>query len=141
MNQIVIIGRLTRDVDLRETQDGMSYARFTLAVDRNLSKDKKREFESRGVATADFIPVVVWGAQARTCANYLSKGKLVAVSGSIRTSSYEKDGQRRYSTDVNAQNVQFLEWGDKSFRRDEQDETDSFGDISGFEPTDSDIPF
>lgn len=139
MNQVVLIGRLTRDVDLRETQDGTNYARFTLAVDKNLSKEKKREFESRGAATADFIPIVVWGPQARNCANYLAKGRLCAVHGRIQTGSYEKDGVKRYTTDVVANNVEFLEWGDRP--KSDSIESDSFGDISGFEPTDSDIPF
>lgn len=138
MNQVVLIGRLTRDVDLRETQGGLTYARFTLAVDKQLSKEKKREMENRGENTADFINIVVWGAQAENCAKYLSKGKLVAVNGRIQTGSYEKDGVKRYTTDVVANQVQFLEWGEKS---DRTQESDSFGDISGFKPTDENIPF
>lgn len=141
MNTVVLIGRLTKDVDLRETQDGNYMASFTLAVDRQLSKEKKSEFESKGIPTADFIRIVVWGAQARTCATYLQKGRLVAVKGRIQTGSYEKDGIRRYTTDVIAENVQFLEWGDRNDSSAPSRGTDEFGDISGFEPTDQDIPF
>lgn len=113
LNQVIILGRLVKDPELRYIQSsGNANTRFTLAVDRNLSKDKKQEMESKGQPTADFIPVVVWGKQAEHCANYLKKGRLVAVHGSIQTGSYEKDGQRIYTTDVLAQQVQFLERGD-----------------------------
>lgn len=113
MNHVVLIGRLTRDPELRYLQSGTANARFTLAVDRDLSKEKKQEAEAKGQPTADFIPIVVWGKQAESCAQYLAKGRLVAIQGRIQTGSYEgKDGQRKYTTDVVAQNVQFLEWGD-----------------------------
>lgn len=114
MNQVVLIGRLTKDPELRYVATtGNAMTRFTLAVDRNLSRDKKQEMEAKGQPTADFIGIVVWGKQAENCANYLAKGRLVAVNGRIQTGSYEgQDGQRRYTTDVVAQNVQFLEWGD-----------------------------
>lgn len=114
MNHVVLIGRLTRDPELRYiATTGNANARFSLAVDRGLSKEKKQEIEAKGQPTADFINIVVWGKQAENCANYLSKGRLVAVAGSIQTGSYDgQDGQRRYTTEVVARNVQFLEWGD-----------------------------
>lgn len=115
MNSVVLIGRLTKDPELRYTQSGTAMCRFTLAVDKQLSRDKKAEMESRGQATADFLPVTVWGKQAESCANYLVKGRLVAVSGRITTGSYEaQDGSRRYTTDIWAEQVQFLEWGDRA---------------------------
>lgn len=107
MNKVVLIGRLTKDPELRFTPgNGTAVATFTLAVDRRFSKDGQRE--------ADFIPIVVWGKQAESTANYMSKGKLMGVSGRIQTRSYEaKDGTRRYATEVIAEEVKFLEWGNK----------------------------
>ena len=69
MNSVLLIGRLTRDPELKTTSSGISFARFTLAVDRALSREKKREAEERGQATADFVNVVVWGKQAENCVN------------------------------------------------------------------------
>ncbi|AJD29385.1 single-stranded DNA-binding protein [Clostridium botulinum] len=107
MNKVVLIGRLTKDPELKFTPgNGTAVANFTLAVDRRFSKDGQRE--------ADFIPIVVWGKQAESTANYMSKGKLMGVSGRIQTRSYEaKDGTKRYITEVIAEEVKFLEWGDK----------------------------
>lgn len=106
MNKVVLIGRLTKDPELRFAPGtGNAVATVTLAVDRRFqSKDGQRE--------ADFIPVVIWGKQAESTANYMSKGRLMGVSGRIQTRSYEaKDGTRRYVTEVVAEEVQFLEWG------------------------------
>ena len=77
--------------------------------------------ESKGQPTADFIPIVVWGKQAEHCSNYLSKGRLVAIQGSIQTGSYEKDGQRIYTTDVVAREVKFLEWGENQSKPQEKE--------------------
>ena len=113
MNIAVLIGRLTRDPELRYLANtGVPVTTFTLAVDKNLSKDKKQEMEAKGQPTADFINIVVWGKQAENCANYLEKGRLVAIQGRIQSRSWEtKDGSRRYVTEVVANQVQFLEWG------------------------------
>ena len=111
MNNVSLIGRLTRDPELKYIPgSGTAVANFTLAVDRGLSKSKKQELEQQGKPTADFIRIVVWGKQAENCANYLAKGRLVAVSGSIRTSTSKDDsGKTNYYTDVNAYRVEFLE--------------------------------
>lgn len=105
MNSVVLIGRLTRDPELRyipESQNAV--ATFTLAVDRPMSREK----------TADFIRITVFGKSAENCAKYLVKGRLVAVNGRIQTGSYKnKNGDTVYTTDVIANNVEFLEWGDK----------------------------
>ncbi len=117
MNSVVLIGRLTRDPELRYLPSGNNTAvtRFTLAVDRQLSREKKAEMESRNQPTADFINITVWGKQAENVSNYVSKGRLVAVEGRIQTGSYEaKDGTRRYTTEVVANRVQFLEWDDSN---------------------------
>jgi single-strand DNA-binding protein len=103
MNRVVLVGRLTRDPELRFTPGtGRAVASFTLAVNRR--------FKSQGQPDADFIPIVVWGKIAENTANYVSKGRLVGVSGSIHTRIYEaKDGTKRYVTEVVADEVQFLE--------------------------------
>ena len=135
MNNVVLIGRLTRDPELRYLQTGTALCKFGLAVDKNLSKDKKQEMEAKGQYTADFINIVVWGKMAENCADYLAKGRLVGIQGRIQSGSYTADdGTKRYTTDVVANNVEFLEWGDKSNQQ---------NDIpDGFYPVDDDnIPF
>ena len=137
MNNTVLIGRLVRDPELKYISTGTANTTFTLAVDKGLSKEKKQEAEAKNQPTADFIRIVVWGKQAENAANYLAKGRLVAVQGRINTSSYTKDdGTRVYTTDVVANNIEFLEWGDKP-------NTQYDGTVpEGFHPTDSgDIPF
>ena len=116
MNLVMLIGRLTRDPELRYIPNsGTPVTTFTLAVNRELSKEKKQEMESKGQLTADFINIVVWGKMAENCANYLTKGSLVTVQGRIQTRSYEaKDGTRRYVTEVIASQVEFLEWKEKT---------------------------
>lgn len=107
MNKVVLIGRLTKDPELKFTPgNGTAVSTFTLAVDRRGSKDGQKE--------ADFISVVAWGKTAELVANYMSKGKLLGVSGRIQARSYDaKDGTKRYVTEVVAEEVQFLEWGNK----------------------------
>ncbi|WP_315069349.1 single-stranded DNA-binding protein [uncultured Clostridium sp.] len=105
MNKVVLIGRLTKDPDLRFTPgSGAAVTTLTLAVDKYNTKTGQRE--------ADFVPVVVWGKQAESTANYMSKGSQMAISGRIQTRSYEaKDGTKRYVTEVVATEVQFLSKG------------------------------
>ncbi|MGB4351738.1 MAG: single-stranded DNA-binding protein [Tissierellaceae bacterium] len=146
MNNVVLIGRLTRDPELRYIPNsGTAVSTFTLAVDKNLSREKRAEMESRNQPTADFIRIVVWGKTAENCANYLEKGRLVAVQGRIQTGSYDdKDGKRVFTTDVVANNVEFLEWGDKQNRDSGFNDSHDVGfpGIEGFHPTDNDdIPF
>ena len=102
MNKVVLIGRLTKDPELKFTPgNGTAIATFSIAVDRR--------FKSEGQPTADFIPIVVWGKQAENTANYMSKGRLIGISGRIQTRNYEaKDGTRRYVTEIVAEEVQFL---------------------------------
>ncbi len=102
MNQVILIGRLTRDPELRYIQgSGTQVAQFTIAVDREFSgKDGKKE--------TDFIDVQVWGKTAENCANYIGKGSLVAINGSLRIDSYMKDDEKRKATRVNANRVEFL---------------------------------
>ena len=103
LNRIILIGRLTRDPELRYTPAGVAVTQFTLAVDRNFTGQN-------GEREADFIPVVTWRQLAETCANYLRKGRLTAVEGRIQIRNYENnEGKRVYVTEVIADNVRFLE--------------------------------
>jgi single-strand DNA-binding protein len=102
MNRVELIGRITRDPELRYTSSNIATTRFTLAVNRPFQGQN-------GEQGTDFINVVVWRKQAENVSKYVSKGSLVAVEGRIQTGSYERDGQRVYTTDVVADSVQFLE--------------------------------
>ncbi len=118
MNKVVLIGRVTRDPELRYTASNVPSARFTLAVNR--------PFENQnGQREADFINIIVWRKQAENVKKYVTKGSLIAVEGRIQTGSYEKDGQRIYTTDVVADNVQFLETKSQAQSRVENDVTPS----------------
>jgi len=137
MNHVVLVGRLTKDLELRYIAgNGTPVANFVLAVDREFTgKDGKKE--------TDFLNIQVWGKSAENCANYIGKGSLVAVQGSIIIEKYEKDGERRTFTKINANKVQFLD-----SKKDKQSKgfTPNFNtsglDINEFEAiTDNDIPF
>lgn len=117
MNNVTLIGRLTKDPELRYLQGGNSgaVARFTIAVDKQLSREKKAEMESKNQPTADFINIVVWGKLGENVAKFTQKGKRVAITGRIQTGSYQaQDGSRRYTTDVVASNVEFIDWKDSN---------------------------
>ena len=102
MNKIILIGRLTRDPELRYTSSNIATASFSIAVDRTFSNQN-------GEREADFINIVVWRKQAENCKNYLTKGSQVAVEGRIQTRNYDgQDGKKVYVTEVVADNVQFL---------------------------------
>lgn len=134
MNNVVIIGRAVREVEMKYTQGGLAVANITLAVDRSMSKAKKEEAQAKGEPTADFIRVVAFSHTAEFLGNYLGKGKMVAVNGRIQTGSYEdKDGKRVYTTDVIANDVKILEWKDDNKKQ-------GF-EIEGFSPTNDDVPF
>ncbi len=148
MNSVFMIGRLTKDPELRFVAgSGKAVANFTIAVDREFSKEK----------IADFFPVVVWGKQAETTSQYMSKGKRVAVRGSLQTDKYQdKNDVTRYVTRVVAERVEFLDWGgsDSSGSSSSQarttgnsssnstgDSEDNF-DFSAFQSVeDEDVPF
>ena len=103
LNKVILIGRLTRDPELRYTPGGVAVARFTVAVDRPFTN-------RQGEREADFIDVVVWQKQAEICANYLGKGRLVAVEGRLQVRSYEDNqGVKRRAAEVVAENVRFLD--------------------------------
>lgn len=124
LNVVVLIGRLTRDPEVRYTQDQMAIARFSVAIDRPVTAGKEKQ--------TDFPNVVVFGKQAENCERFLSKGRLVGIQGRIQTGSYTKDdGTKVYTTDVVANRVEFIEWGEKK-----EDDTPP-----GFEALEEDLPF
>ena len=110
MNNVSLIGRLTRDPELRYTQSGVAVVRFNVAVDRRMSKQRKREAEAANQPTADFISCVAFGKTSELIANYFNKGNRIGLEGRIQTGSYDKpDGTRVYTTDVVVNRVHFIE--------------------------------
>lgn len=138
MNNVVLVGRLVKDVELKFIPgSGQAVANMTLAVNKDLSREKKQEFESAGKPTADFPRVIVFGKQAENCAQYLEKGRMVGIQGSIQTGSYkDSEGKQHYTTDVLANKVEFLERGEKKEKKDDL----SFDDFTEIE-FDDDPPF
>lgn len=139
-NRAVLVGRLTKDPELRFTSNGIAVTTFTLAVNRPFKN-------ANGEQEADFINIVVWKKAAENVANYTSKGSLVAIDGRIQTRSYEnKDGQRVYVTEVVADSVQFLDTKKKEESQQQQtrythDPGDPFKDAPQTDISDSDLPF
>ena len=131
MNNVVLIGRLTKDVELKYIQGtGTPVANFAIAVDREFTgKDGKKE--------VDFIDIQVWGKSAENCSNYIGKGSLVGVQGSIRIDLYQnKEGENRKITRVNANRVQFLDT-----KRTEQENKTNTNTLEFQEIDNDDIPF
>lgn len=103
LNRVVLVGRLTKDPDLRFTPNGVAVANFTIAVNRPFSNQQ-------GKKEADFINCVIWRKQAENLANYMKKGSMIGVDGRIQTRSFDgQDGKKVFITEVVADNVQFLE--------------------------------
>ena len=103
MNNVSLIGRLTADPELKHTQSGTPMARFTIAVDRSFVKQGEER-------QADFISITAWNKTAELVCKYFSKGKRIGVTGEIRTGSYtDRDGNKRYTTEVWANNVEFID--------------------------------
>lgn len=126
MNRVVLVGRLTKDVDLRYTPNGVPVANFTLAVNR--------PFKSQdGEQQADFIQVQVWRKPAENAANYLKKGSLAGVDGRIQTRNFEgQDGKRVYITEVVADSVQFLDSRQNSENR--QNSSENYQPSTNYQP-------
>ncbi len=130
MNNVVLIGRLTKDPEVRYTSESqMAVATFTLAIDRQQKEGKEKQ--------ADFPRVTAFGKTAELCERFLAKGRLVGIQGRLQTGSYKnKEGVTIYTTDVVADRVQFLEWGDKTEKDPNPQIPDGFQEI-----TEDDIPF
>lgn len=151
MNVCSLIGRLTRDPELRYTPNTkQAVITFTIAVDKGLSREKREEMEAKNMPTADFISIVAWGRTAENISNYVSKGNMVGVTGRIQSRTYEaKDGTKRYVTEVIASSVEFLERRNITSQSPNQSHEDYFSsdeDFSnvdeGFAPgSNRDIPF
>ena len=147
MNSVVLIGRLTRDPEVRYTAGTqMAVASFTIAIDRPV--------RAGGEKQTDFPRITVFGKQAENCEKFLVKGRLVGVQGRIQTGSYKnRDGVTVYTTDVVADRVEFLEWGDRnqssaasrpdpSFSQSQQGADDFEDDMpDSFQAIDEDVPF
>lgn len=131
MNLVMLIGRLTRDPELKYLQgSGTPVANFSVAVDREVTgKDGKKE--------VDFIDIQVWGKSAENCTNYISKGSKVAIQGSLRIDTYQNQaGENRKITRVNAVRVQFLDNNNKNNNNDKAFKTLQFQEVP-----DGDMPF
>ncbi len=143
MNKVILVGNLTRDPELITTANGVSLCRFSLAVQRRFAgPDGERE--------ADFVNIVVWRGQADNCYKYLKKGSKCGVVGSLQTRSYDaQDGTKRYSTDVVAEEVEFLSTKGSSNAEEISEPAETGSKSSGkndivnkFEPIDDDnLPF
>lgn len=142
MNLVVLYGRLTKDPELRYSQNGTASCFTSVAVNRPMSKEKRQEVEANGQPTADFIGIKAFGKTAEILSNYFHKGNRIAVEGKIATGSYEKNGQTVYTTDVIVNRVHFIE---------SAKENGGGGNNQGFTPQDnnagyypidnSDVPF
>lgn len=133
MNLVIMIGRLTKDPEVRYTSGSqMAVCRFTLAIDRRVKQGEEKK--------ADFPQVICFGKTAENCERFLSKGRKAAVRGRLQTGSYkDKDGKTVYTTDVIADEVEFLEWGEKGGESSKEDHSEPVPE--GFAALDEDIPF
>lgn len=126
MNKVILMGRLTKDPEAKYTQNGTVYTRFTLAVNRRFAKEP----------TADFIPIITWNKVAEVCGNNLVKGSQILIEGRIQINSYDKDGEKRYITEIIGDNVEFL--GSKPKSAPATPQQANFGSEV---PPDEEIPF
>lgn len=147
MNKVILLGRLTRDPEVRYTPSQKVVCSFTLAVDRPF-------MNAQGQREADFIPVVVWGKAAELCGNSLAKGHRLLVEGRLQVRSFDgKDGQRHWVTEVIAANVEFIERRSDSANRSYQGtpetpgndaapaEKSAMGGLGNDVPFDEEVPF
>ena len=136
MNNVNIIGRMTADPELRHTQSGTACTRFNIAVDRRVKQGEEKQ--------ADFITIVAWQQRAEFICKYFSKGQKIALTGSIRTGSYtDNNGNKRYTFEVWAENVEFCESKEeKAQNQSQQKQQKNIGDMSNdnFEDFDG-LPF
>lgn len=142
LNRVILMGRLTKDPELKQTPNNISVATFSLAVDRNYQSDKDNK-------QTDFINIVAWRHTAEFVGKYFTKGQLVAVEGSIQTRSYQdKDGNNRTAFEVVADQVYFAEKKQNGENKSQSESSakDSFqvgdlGDFEEFDANDGELPF
>ncbi|HEN0443565.1 TPA: single-stranded DNA-binding protein [Streptococcus agalactiae] len=137
MNNVVLVGRLTRDVELKYTQSNVAVATFTLAVNRPFKNEA-------GEREADFINCVIWRQSAENLANWAKKGTLIGITGHIQTRNYEnQQGQRIYVTEVVAENFQLLESRNSQQQTNQSGNSSNshFGNANKMDISDDDLPF
>ena len=131
MNNVILTGRIVGEPQIKQTQSGKAFCGFSLAVDRELSKQKREEADREGRPTADFPRCQAWGMTAELIGQYCSKGSKIGVIGRLQTGSYDKDGRTVYTTDVVVDRIEFLDSASYNLGNDDFTEVDS----------DSSIPF
>ncbi|MBN2300013.1 MAG: single-stranded DNA-binding protein [Acholeplasmataceae bacterium] len=139
INRVVLVGRITKDPEKKETQSNIAVVSFTLAVNRQFT-------DQSGERQADFIQCVVWRKQAENLARYVKKGALLGIEGRIQTRNYESDNGTRYVTEVVCDSVQFLEskgdTGDTPYEKDtDTADNDEFYETSKQLAAEEDLPF
>lgn len=137
LNRVILIGRLTADPTLRYTPTGVATCGFTLAVDRPVAAGKDKE--------ADFLNIVTWRQLAETCANYIRKGRLIAVEGRIQIRNYENnEGKRVYVTEIISDVVRFLDRGEQAESKPNNNNQNDYEQYASGKPIDissDDLPF
>ncbi len=139
INRVILVGRITKDPELKATQSNISFVNFTLAVNRQFT-------DQSGERQADFIQCIVWRRQAENLAQYITKGALLGVEGRIQTRTYEAENGTRYITEVVCDTVQFLENKNDNSGYTEQpsvsnDDSDEFYETSKQLAAEEDLPF
>ncbi|HEN0946007.1 TPA: single-stranded DNA-binding protein [Streptococcus agalactiae] len=137
INNIVLVGRMTKDAELRHTPSQVAVATFTLAVNRRFK-------EQNGERETDFINCVIWRQSAENLANWAKKGTLIGITGHIQTRNYEnQQGQRIYVTEVVAENFQLLESRNSQQQTNQSGNSSNshFGNVNKMDISDDDLPF
>jgi len=139
MNKVILVGRITKDPELKTVQSGSAVVNFTVAINRPTTSNNVDQNQSN----ADYINCVIWNKQAENLAKYVKKGQLIGVEGRIQTRTYDANGTTRYITEVLCDNVQFLDTkkdnGSSQEQSDDEQNDDFANKISNV--NDNDLPF
>lgn len=135
MNKVCLIGRLTKDIELKTTQSNVKVANFTLAVNRRFVKEGQEQ-------TADFINIIAWGKIAEFCDKYFGKGQQIGISGRIQTRTWDDDqGKKHYVTEVVAEEVDFADGKKTNSEKENKTATTTQNDSNNFSIIDEPLPF
>lgn len=135
MNKVCLIGRLTKDIELKTTQSNVKVANFTLAVNRRFVKEGQEQ-------TADFINIIAWGKIAEFCDKYFGKGQQIGISGRIQTRTWDDDqGKKHYITEVVAEEVDFADGKKTNSEKENKTATTTQNDSNNFSIIDEPLPF
>lgn len=135
MNKVCLIGRLTKDIELKTTQSNVKVANFTLAVNRRFVKEGQEQ-------TADFINIIAWGKTAEFCDKYFGKGQQIGISGRIQTRTWDDDeGKKHYVTEVVAEEVDFADGKKTNLEKENKTATTTQNDSNNFSIIDEPLPF